>query len=173
METNMNGEGEQYGVPMTVRVSGSLKHQLSDEAAARGLSLAQYAASVLVSGHRKSADLTAEVSLMLKRLKQQQQEMQAQESELAALRSSQAKQASRDDAEKPALAKLRQNYQILLSFTQQGSATEQELRQAGLDFNYITSRVQQGDKLYYCVFGVCYLQEGERFIIDNLGPQHV
>lgn len=173
MEETIQDVDALYGVQLTFRVPGSLRKLLSDEAKALGTSLSKHAASILISGHRETADQTAEHSLLIQERRQLQKEMQALESELATLKADLAKQgASEDAAEELAIAKLRKNRQVLRSFVKQGSATEQELRQAGLDFTFITNKVQQGDKQFYCVFDVCYMKHGEHFIIDTLSPQH-
>ncbi|MBB6610506.1 hypothetical protein H7F15_05620 [Pontibacter sp. Tf4] len=186
MQTNLNGHPDKYGVTATVRIPADLKRELSDEAAVRGISFAQYGASILMGSHKRAAEQSTQVDLLLRERRQlqeqaakQKQRLEAQIQHIARLEQTIKKLKSQApvqrETDKLILSKLQQNRHILEQFLA-GSTTgvtisQAALGNAGFDVRYATTTVQYQGKQYICVYDVCYCQEGDMVFIDILDPR--
>lgn len=186
MQTTQKDADEKYGVTTTFRIPADLKRQLLDEAAVRGISLSQYNASILMSSHKRGAEQSTQVDLLLRERRQlqeqaakQKQRLEAQIQHIARLEQTIKKLKNQApvqrETDKLILSKLQHNRHILEQFLA-GSTTgvmisAAALVNAGFDVRYATTTVQHQGKQYICVYDVCYCQEGDTVMIDILDPR--
>src|SRR5436190_6135439 len=76
---------EKYGVPVSCRIPASLKKELGDEAAIRGISLSQQLTNHILTNHNKDSNQSSEITLLLRERERLQQENFKLTQELQAL----------------------------------------------------------------------------------------
>jgi len=150
-------EISKYGVPVTFRLSAHMKKILGDEAALRGISLAQYGADLLLTAHKNSADKTAEMNMLIRErdlLKQQVTNLtdKLQEKEVVV----------------PPLAAIYKNRGILQCFAANGTITKAVLEKEGFDFGYMTHAAVINDMQFYCVVDIAYAVDKDLITIKAI-----
>ncbi|KAA9325042.1 hypothetical protein [Adhaeribacter soli] len=154
---------EKYGVPVTFRIGAQMKKELGDEAALRGISLAQHGANLLLTCHQNSQEQTAEVSLLLRA----KETIKQQNNSLAQNLKDVEKQLADYRQDDQVVRILQRNRDLLSKYSSAGSIAKSKLEQEGFDFHYITHKGLK-DREYFCILNMSFYVENDTVFIKPL-----